>query len=471
METFTMSRKEVPRAGLVHAALVGRITDQRGARALRLSVRQSHRLKRRYQRDGPRGLAHRSRGRPSPRRLPVELRPRIADLITTTYPGLNDVHLTEKLQEEEHLAISRNSVRRIRRALGHPASRRRRPRPHRSRRPREAASGTLIQIDGSPFDWLEGRGPAMTLLGAIDDATSQLLALAFRPTEDFHGYAVVFDQVFRQYGLPLAVYGDRLNILVRNDRHWSLEEELHGAQHPTHLGRILQELGIGYIQAHSPQAKGRVERLWQTLQDRLVRQLRLGGIAPLEAANAYLPPFIAAFNRRSTRPPADPTAVWRRPPRDLDRLLSCRYPRRVAHDNTVRVGPRWVQIPPGPGGRSYAGCRAEVRELLDGRLLVFYQDRCLSMLPSPGPAFILRPRSAPSAQRGRPARAGSPPAIAQRLQEKRSGRGPLSPYPPKSTPATTRSNRRSSSTPAPTHPWRTAFSRRRRALEAAARRG
>jgi len=471
METFTMSRKEVPRAGLVHAALAGRITNQQGATALRLSVRQFHRLKKRFARDGPRGLLHRSRGRPSPRRLDEDLRQRITALITTAYPGLNDVHLTEKLQEEHHLTISRASVRRLRRAAGHPASRRRRPRPHRGRRLREAASGTLIQIDGSPFDWLEGRGPTMTLLGAIDDATSQLLALSFRPTEDFHGYAVVFDQVFRQYGLPLAVYGDRLNILVRNDRHWSLEEELHGAQHPTHLGRILQELGIGYIQAHSPQAKGRVERLWQTLQDRLVSELRLRGIATLEAANAYLPTFIADFNRRFTRPPADPTAVWRRPPRDLDRLLSCRYPRRVAHDNTVRVGPRWVQIPPGPGGRSYAGCRAEVRELLDGRLLVFYQDRCLATLPSPGAAFVLRPRSAPSAQRGRPARSGSPPAIAPRLQEPRSGRGPLSPSPPKSTPPTTRRDRRSSSKPAPTHPWRTTFSRRRRALEAAARRG
>jgi len=471
METFTMSRKEVPRAGLVHAALAGRITNQQGATALRLSVRQFHRLKKRFARDGPRGLLHRSRGRPSPRRLDEDLRQRITALITTAYPGLNDVHLTEKLQEEHHLTISRASVRRLRRAAGHPASRRRRPRPHRGRRLREAASGTLIQIDGSPFDWLEGRGPAMTLLGAIDDATSQLLALSFRPTEDFHGYAVVFDQVFRQYGLPLAVYGDRLNILVRNDRHWSLEEELHGAQHPTHLGRILQELGIGYIQAHSPQAKGRVERLWQTLQDRLVSELRLRGIATLEAANAYLPTFIADFNRRFTRPPADPTAVWRRPPRDLDRLLSCRYPRRVAHDNTVRVGPRWVQIPPGPGGRSSVGCRVEVRELLDGRLVVLYQERCLATLPSPGPAFILRPRSAPSAQRGRPGHAGSPPAIAPRLQEPRSGRGPLSPYPPKSTPPTTRRDRRSSSKPAPTHPWRTTFSRRRRALEAAARRG
>ena len=466
-----MSRKEAPRAGLVQAARAGRITNQQGATALRLSVRQFQRLKQRFSRDGPRGLLHRSRGRPSPRRLAADLRQRIAALITSAYPGLNDVHLTEKLQEEQHLAVSRASVRRLRRALGRPPSRRRRPRPHRGRRPREAASGTLIQIDGSPFDWLEGRGPAMTLLGAIDDATSRLLALHFRPTEDLHGYAVVFRQVFTEYGLPLAVYGDRLNILVRNDRYWSLEEELHGAQHPTHLGRILQELGIGYIQAHSPQAKGRVERLWQTLQDRLVSELRLRGIATHEAANAYLPTFLADYNRRFTCPPADPTAVWRRPPRELDRLLSCRYSRIVAHDNTVRLGPRWVQIPPGPGGRSYVGCRVEVRELLDGRLVVLYQERCLATLPSPGADFSLRPRSAPSAQRRLQSRSSTRRPRAQGLQEPRSSGGPLSPYPPQSPAMTTRRDQPTSSVPAATHPWRTSFSPRRRALEAAARRG
>lgn len=466
-----MSRKEVARAGLVQAALAGRITNQQGATALRLSVRQFQRLKQRFCRDGPRGLVHRSRGQPSPRRLPADLRRHIAELITTTYPGLNDVHLTEKLQEEHHLPISRASVRRLRRALGRPASRRRRPRPHRGRRPREAASGTLIQIDGSPFDWLEGRGAAMTLLGAIDDATSRLLALHFRPTEDLHGYAVVFDQVFREYGLPLAVYGDRLNLLVRNDRHWSLEEELHGAQHPTHLGRILQELGIGYIQAHSPQAKGRVERLWQTLQDRLVSELRLRGIATRAAANGYLPTFIADFNRRFVCPPADLTGVWRPPPRELDRLLSCRYARVVARDNTVRLGPRWVQIPRGPGGRSYAGCRVEARELLDGRLLVCYQRQCLVTQPSPGPDFVLTSRRAPSDERRPRARRARQEGAASLAQEPRSPRGPLPPHSTQSTNSTTRGgDRRSSSTPAPTHPWRTSFSPRRRALEAAARR-
>ena len=122
-----------------------------------------------------------------------------------------------------------------------------------------------MQIDGSPFAWFGAREPSCVLLGAIDDATSEILALHFRPTEDVHGYATLFHQLFTMHGLPLALYGDRFGALVRDDRHWSLEEELAGAQFPTHLGRILQDLGVGYIAAQSPQAKGRVERLWATL--------------------------------------------------------------------------------------------------------------------------------------------------------------------------------------------------------------
>lgn len=165
----------------------------------------------------------------------------------------------------------------------------------------------------------------MTLLGAIDDASSQVVALHFRPTEDLHGYATIFQHMFLAHGLPLALYGDGIGILVRNDSHWSPEEELAGVQHPTHLGRVLRELGIGYVQARSPQGKGRVERLWGTLQDRLVSELRLRGITTREAANAFLPEFIADFNPRFARPPALATPVWRPAPRDLDRILSCRY--------------------------------------------------------------------------------------------------------------------------------------------------
>src|SRR5439155_1711250 len=187
-------------------------------------------------------------------------------------------------------------------------------------------------------------------------------------------------------------------ILVRNDPHWSLEEQLAGTQFPTHIGRLLQDLGVGYIAAHSPQAKGRIERLWETLQDRLVSELRLRRIATVEMAQAYLPTFIADYNRRFGKPPAAATAVWRRPPRDLPLLLGCRYHRRVAHDNTVQVGPRWIQL---RGRRSYAGQGLEVRELLDGRLLALHAGVICGATPAPGPSFTLKPRRAPSADRPR----------------------------------------------------------------------
>ncbi len=394
-----MSRKEVPRAGLVKAALAGKISNLEGATALRLSVRQFQRLKQRVRTGGARALLHRARGQPSPRRWPAALRQHVATLMTTTYVGFNDVHLTEKLQEVHHLSLSRSSVRRLRRALGLPAKHRRRPPQHRARRIPEARMGALVQLDGSPCDWLEGRGPAMTLLGAIDDATGTVLALHFRPAEDLHGYTTLLRQVALQYGLPLALYGDRLNVFVRNDRHWTLEEELQGLQHPTHFGQMLKALGIGYIAAGSPQAKGRIERLWRTLQDRLVSELRLRRISTREAAHAFLPEFLSDFNRRFTRAPADATPVWRRPPHGLDELLSCRYERTVARDNTVRLGARLLQIPRGPHGRSYAGCRVELRECLDGRLLAFHQGVRIAQQAAPGAEFVLVPRHSTRGQR------------------------------------------------------------------------
>jgi transposase len=441
METFTMSRKELPRPGLVQAARAGRISNREGAAALHLSIRQFQRLKGRYDRGGAPALRHGSRGRPSPRRLAPAVQTQVTTLMQTVYAGFNDTHLTEKLRERHQLAVSRESVRRVRLALRLPAVHRRRPPKHRSRRAREAALGQLLQIDGSPFAWLEDRGPTLTLLGAIDDATSQVLALHFRPTEDLHGYATVLHQVFTTHGLPVALYGDGINILVRNDAHWSLEEQLAGTQAPTHLGRVLQDLGIGYVQARSPQAKGRVERLWGTLQDRLVSELRLHTIATPAAANAFLPAFLTDFNARFARPPASPQAVWRRPPPDLALVVSCRYRRVVARDNTVRVGPRLLAIPRGPRGRSFAGCRVEVRELLDGQAVVLYAGAVVARQPAPGSAFTLVPRRAPSAQRRIRRR---PPAVA----------------PPSLTAALTALEAALPRSRANHHPWRRPFSRR-----------
>lgn len=474
-----MSRKEVSRAGLLKAACAGRVTNAQAAGALGLTVRQFQRLKKRFRAEGPGGLVHRSRRRASPRRLSGEVRVQIGQLLQTTYSGFNDCHLADMLRDDPAapaLHVSRATIRRIRRELGVPAKRRRRRSQGRHRRAPAAAMGALIQVDASPFAWLEQRGPALTLVGAIDDATGMIVGLTFRPTEDLHGYTAVLQQICTTYGLPLALYGDGINILVRNDAHWTLDEQLDGVQAPTHFGRMLQELAIGYIHARSPQAKGRIERLWQTLQDRLVSELRLHQITTLEAANAFLPTFIARFNQRFARPAAAGTAVWRRVPDDLDLVLGCRYTRVVGHDHTVRIGGRRIQIPR-DRTRSWAGYRVVVRELLNGNLVVLYHDVPLAWQSFPGP-FTLVPRARPSSDRyrasddkGRASQAGAPaPARA-------SASGPLAPpslglapvpSPGPSTSSPERSRPRRSSKPAADHPWRISnpFSHSRRALTA-----
>jgi hypothetical protein len=317
-----------------------------------------------------------------------------------------------------------------------------------------------VQLDASPCAWLEARGPQAALHGLIDDATSTPLALWFRPTEDLHGYLTVLGQTCRDFGVPVTLYGDRLTTFKRNDRHWTLAEQLRGEQDPTHFGRVLAELGIGFIPAQSPQAKGRIERLWATLQDRLVSELRRRGITDYDAANTFLPEFLIDFRRRFARSPATSTAAWRPAPRDLDRVLSCRYERTVARDNTVQLAARWIQIPPGPGRRSYAGCRVEVRELLDGRLMVLYQHVLLATQPAPTSAFVLDPRRSPGEHRRRAAdtrrrrTAQLERAVVALAHVAR--RTPDAPVPASAPTA-----------PAKPHPWRTTFSRRPRARERA----
>jgi len=389
-----MSSKEARRPGLVQAALAGKVTNAEGAHALGLSVRQFRRLKSAYRRAGVAGLLHGNRGRPSPRRLADEDRERIVAWINGRYAGVNDCQLTEKLREVEELLVSRATVRRLRIAAGIPSAHRRRPPKHRARRLREARRGALVQVDGSPFHWLGADQPMCALLGAIDDASGAILALHFRPHEDLHGYTELLRRLIRAHGLPCNLYGDRLNVFVRNDRHESLEEQLAGERHATQFGQMLAELAIGFITAHCPQGKGRIERAWRTLQDRLVVELRLRGIHTVAAAEAYLPEFIADFNRRFAVPARDAASAWRTPPRNLDPILACRYARTATRDNLVTLPGRWIQLPPGPRGRSWRGARVEARELLDGRLLVFHPDHGqIAAQAAPTGPFTLVPRS------------------------------------------------------------------------------
>jgi hypothetical protein len=388
-----MALPEARRLGLLEAAARGEVTHVQVAQALRLSVRQVRRLRRTLERGGPEALIHGNRGRLSPRRIAAPLRTRIEALLDDAEARLNDSHLAD-LMRDEGARVSADTVRRVRLELGLAARQRHRASRHRRRRERQARRGSMVLVDGSPFRWLGEDQPEWTLLGALDDATGAILSLVFRPEEDLHGYAQVFREVFTTHGLPVTIYGDRTGILRRNDTSWSIEEELAGRQRPTQGGRMLEALGVAYIPAQSPQAKGRIERLWRTLQDRYVQELRLGRIHTLAGAEAFLPEFITGFNRRLARPPREAPSAWRRPPRALDHALACCYRRVVRNDNVVAIPGRWLQIPPGPAHRSYQRCTVEVRELLDGRMLAFYDGRLIAEQAAPAGAFTLIPRGA-----------------------------------------------------------------------------
>lgn len=388
-----MSSKEARRPGLIQAALAGKLMNRDGASALGLSVRQFRRLKSAYREDGVEGLVHGNRGRQSSRRLKETDRSRIVAWLHGTYAGLNDTHLTEKLREIEKLEVSRETVRQIRLSEQIAPARRRRAPKHRTRRLREAREGAMVLIDSSQHLWFEDRGPLWNLLGAIDDASGKILVLHFRLHEDLHGYTELLRRLVADYGLPGNLYGDRLGVFVRNDDHWTLDEQLAGQQDLTQFGSMLAELAVGFIAARSPQAKGRIERLWETLQDRLVAELRLRGIDTVEAAEAFLPEFIRDFNQRFARPARECLQAWRPAPRNFDSILSCRYVRVVARDNTVTLPGRWVQLPARAHGRSWQGCRLEARELLDGRLQIFHHEQRIAEHPwPPDQPFTLVPR-------------------------------------------------------------------------------
>jgi hypothetical protein len=221
-------------------------------------------------------------------------------------------------------------------------------------------------------------------MAAIDDATGKLLVARFFPFEGSSGYLWLLREVVKRYGIPLVMYHDRHGALHRNDAHWSLEEQLAGRQEPTQVGLALEALGIESIAALSPQAKGRIERLFGTLQDRLIAELGLEGIQTIEAANRFLKLFIPKFNRRFAVSPRESEKAWRKvpPELDLDRIISFRYRSVVGHDNSVRIGGLIVDLPPGSQRRSYAKAHVEVRQLLNGSWRVYHQDQVIAKHPS-----------------------------------------------------------------------------------------
>src|SRR6266436_2853363 len=373
-ETFTLSQKELQRVSVISTGIQGDLACASAAELLSLSVRHIKRLKKRMREAGEAALAHANRGRPSHRRLPERTRLVVLRLARTKYAGFNDHHLCEKLREVEGFSLARETLRRLLRKEGLSSPRKRRAPVHRQRRVRAAREGELVQLDGSPHDWLEGRGPRLTALGLQDDATGKILAAQFFAAETTEGYFRLLQRLLRRFGIPTAFYGDRSGIFVRSDPHWSLEEELAGQRQPTQFGRALAQLGITFIFAQSPQAKGRVERLWGVLQDRLCSELRLAQAADLDSANAVLRHFIADYNRRFVRAPRDTAKAWRPALDQLERICSFRHERIVSNDNVVQWEGRRFQIPPQNRRFSFAGAKIQLYQGLDGRVSLYYGD-------------------------------------------------------------------------------------------------
>lgn len=373
-ETFTLSQKELQRVTVISRCVQGHLTCAGAAELLDLSPRHIKRLKSRYRQGSAAALAHVSRGRPSHRRLPQRTRLRILALARTRYTGFNDHHLHDKLVEQEGFSLSRETLRRLLRGNGLGSPRKRRPPAHRQRRLRSAREGQLIQLDGSPHDWLEGRGPLLTALGMQDDASGKILAAQFFPAETCQGYFRLLQSLLRRHGVPIAFYGDRSGVFTRNDQHWSIHEQLAGQQEPTQFGRALQQLGVTFIAAQSPQAKGRIERLWGVLQDRLTSELRLAHASDIDSANVVLRRFLADYNRRFARVPRDAQKAWRPAPENLDRICCFTHQRVVSNDNVVQWDGHRLQIHPQPRRFSFAGATVQIHQALNGRVSLYYRD-------------------------------------------------------------------------------------------------
>ncbi len=332
----TLNRKEQKRLMVLNHVEKGEMGGGEAAVVLEVSLRHVRRLLAAYRREGAQALAHGNRGRKPPNSLGGDVRKQVIELGRSTYAGCNTQHYTELLGEREGIKVSRSTVRRMLIEGGISRPRRRRAPKHRRRRERYAQKGMLVQMDGSHHDWLEGRGARMTLIGAIDDATGEVLYALFREQEDTEGYFQLMERIVADYGVPVAVYHDGHAVFQPPEHEpMTLEEQLAGERSLTQFGRLLAELDVTSIRSRSPQARGRVERLWGTFQDRLVSELRLAGAGNISEANEVLWRYLPAHNQKFAVPPAQVGSAFRAPGRDWKALFCLKYPRTVGLDNVL----------------------------------------------------------------------------------------------------------------------------------------
>lgn len=351
-----------------------RITQAQAAEHLAVTVRQVKRLWRAYQAGGAKALVSKRRGQPSNHQLDPDVTTQALTLIGQHYADFGPTLAHEKLTEVHHLALSVETVRRLMIAADHWQPQRAKKAVLHQLRERRPRRGELVQLDGSPHAWFEDRGPACSLLVYIDDATGELLELFFAPSETTFSYFAATRRYLERHGRPVAFYSDKHSIFRLTSTTATTGTGL------TQFGRAMTELDIEIICANSPQAKGRVERANQTLQDRLVKELRLRGLGDRDAGNAYLPEFLTDFNRRFARPPAHPVDAHRPllATHSLARIFTLQTPRTVSQNLTVQHDKRVYQLSQPKGTRAFRGAQVLVCEDAQGQITLEYKSRSLA---------------------------------------------------------------------------------------------
>jgi transposase len=372
-----LTKEEKNRIEIIQAVIGGKLDVEDAATLLSLSVRQIYRLIARADEGGITSILHANKGRVASNKIADQLWERILLLVKHRYQGINDRHLQEILKREHSIEVGRESLRKRLRLEGFAPKRKRRKKKYRARRERKAAFGCMLQIDASPHDWLEGRAQRLTLVGARDDATGYVWC-GFEESETTWAYIALMREILLSHGLPFSLYSDR-HTIFHSPREATIIEQLKNEKPLTQFGRAMNELGIKIINAYSPQAKGRIERLWEFFQDRLVVEMRLKGIKTEQEANQYLPGFLKQINARHTVPAHQSDTVFRVSPRarELDRILCLKETRVVNSDHTLSYEGLIIQLPRSTKYASIAKQRVEVLQLKDGSVEVVYKKQVI----------------------------------------------------------------------------------------------
>lgn len=383
-----LSIKQARRVFILEQLSAGKMTNMEASSLLDLSLRQAQRVKARFCEIGARSLVHGNTGLKPPNFFPQEIRDLVAERAKLLWEGTSAQHMSELLFDETHISVSAKSVTRFLQEAGihtHFSHKGPRKRKGRKRRPR---FGDMLQIDASPFDWLFS-GSMISLHGAIDDATGKVVALWLEPTERLNGYFKVLKRTILTYGVPRSIYSDAHSIFFSpKSGKLTVQDELEGKSVAfTQFGKALEILGINPIKALSPQAKGRIERLWGTLQHRLVVDMRVAGIKTIDEANAFLASYVIKHDDLFAVAPEEEGSAFLPAPleEDLAYILCRRENRKASGDSTISwKGIRWMALDSRNRRRLFKrGVTVEVLDLMDGSVVAQYDGDIFKLVEAP----------------------------------------------------------------------------------------